>query len=71
VILFGTTMLPYAVHMSGMLYLVGAIGLGAGFLHQAIVLYRGKDPRAPIRTFGYSIWYLAALFAFLLVDHYV
>ena len=70
-ILLGVTLLPFAVGMSGMLYLVGALGLGIGFLHQAIVLFRGRDPRAPIRTFGYSIWYLAALFAVLLVDHYL
>jgi protoheme IX farnesyltransferase len=34
-------------------------------------LYRDDDDRMPMRTFGYSITYLMALFALLLVDHYV
>ena len=36
-----------------------------------MVLLRGKDPRAPIETFRYSIVYLMALFAALLIDHYI
>ena len=33
-------------------------------------MMRGKNPRAPIETFRYSILYLAVLFMALLVDHY-
>ena len=33
-------------------------------------MMRGKNPRAPIETFRYSILYLAVLFVALLVDHY-
>jgi protoheme IX farnesyltransferase len=68
--LFAVSLLPYAIHMSGLLYLVCAIGLGARFLHWAWVLYRDSKPHAAINTFKYSIWYLFLLFIALLVDHY-
>jgi protoheme IX farnesyltransferase len=45
--------------------------LGLGFLYYAVRLYRNDDERLPMQTFGYSIIYLMALFALLLVDHYV
>ena len=56
--------------MSGVLYLVVAIGLGAGFLGHAVALYRRRDDRLPMQTFGYSIYYLFGIFSGLLVDHY-
>ena len=68
--MFAVSLLPYAIHMSGLLYLVCAIGLGARFLHWAWVLYRDSKPHAAINTFKYSIWYLFLLFIALLVDHY-
>jgi protoheme IX farnesyltransferase len=71
VLLFVVTMLPYGYGMSGGLYLGGATVLGLGFLFYAVRLYRGGDQRMPMRTFGFSITYLNALFALLLVDHYV
>ena len=69
--LFAVSLLPFAIHMSGLLYLVCAIGLGARFLHWAWVLYRDSKPHAAINTFKYSIWYLFLLFIALLVDHYL
>ncbi len=71
IILVAVTALPFAVHMSGWLYFVGAMALGAVFLSYAIKLQAGKDERIAIKTFGYSILYLMLLFALLLVDHYV
>ena len=71
IILVAVTALPFAVHMSGWLYFVGAMILGAVFLVYTIKLQFGKDPRIAIKTFGYSILYLMLLFALLLVDHYV
>ena len=65
------TMLPYATRMSGPLYLLGALVLGAGFLYWAIALMRGKNPNAPMETFKYSIVYLMSLFVVMLVDHYL
>ena len=70
-LLFVVTLLPYGYGMSGGFYLGGAIVLGLGFLYYAVRLYRNDDERMPMRTFGYSITYLMALFGLLLVDHYV
>jgi heme o synthase len=70
-VMFAVTLLPYTIHMSGLLYLVCAVGLGLRFFHWAIVLYRDSQPHAAINTFKYSIWYLFLLFIALLVDHYL
>ena len=70
-ILFAVTLLPYAIDMSGLIYLLSAIALGVGFLYWAVALLIGRDEHAPIETFRYSIAYLAALFVALLVDHYL
>lgn len=69
--LLAVSLLPFVIHMSGVLYLACALGLGARFLHWAWVLYRGTLPHAAINTFKYSICYLFALFIALLVDHYL
>ncbi|MGH8354116.1 MAG: heme o synthase [Pseudomonas sp.] len=70
-VLLAVSLLPYAIHMSGLLYLVCAVGLGARFLHWAWVLYRDSKPHAAINCFKYSIYYLFLLFIALLVDHYL
>ena len=70
-VLLAVSLLPFVIHMSGVLYLACALGLGARFLHWAWVLYRGTQPHAAINTFKYSIYYLLWLFAALLVDHYL
>ncbi|MEQ8798418.1 MAG: heme o synthase [Salinisphaeraceae bacterium] len=64
------TLLPFAVGMSGLLYLVGASVLGGWFLHYAIRLKYAPRPGLAMKTFGYSIVYLMAIFTLLLVDHY-
>ena len=63
IILVAVTALPFATQMSGWLYFVGAMILGAIFLSYAIKLLSGKDERIAIKTFGYSILYLMLLFA--------
>ncbi len=71
VLLFVVTMMPFVMQMSGLIYLAGAIALGIGFLYYAIKLYWDDAPEEiAMKTFGYSIFYLSWLFAFLLVDHY-
>ncbi|MBQ1558423.1 MAG: protoheme IX farnesyltransferase, partial [Pseudomonas sp.] len=70
-VMFAVTLLPYAIHMSGPLYLACAVLLGGRFLHWAWVLYRDSKPHAAINTFKYSIWYLFLLFIALLADHYL
>jgi len=65
------TILPYLTGMSGLIYLIGALILGAGFLYYAIRLLKSPDDKKlPMQTFGYSINYLMILFVILLVDHY-
>ncbi|MGD8407010.1 MAG: heme o synthase [Thiohalophilus sp.] len=71
IIMFGITLLPFATRMSGWLYFIGAIVLGGIFLIYAIRMQSNKDPKIAIKTFGYSILYLMALFALLLIDHYI
>jgi protoheme IX farnesyltransferase len=71
ILLVVVTTLPYLTGMSGLFYLGGALVLGAGFLYYAIVLLHPPSERFPMKVFNYSIVYLMALFAFLLIDHYV
>mgnify|MGYP002713199511 CR=1 FL=1 len=70
-IMVAVTLLPFVTGMSGMLYLVCAVLLGLGFLYWAVLLIIGTNPEAPLKTFKYSIYYLMALFAAMLVDHYL
>ena len=62
VILFVVSLLPFATRMSGAIYLIVAVVLGAVFLGYAVALYRRRDDRLPMRTFGYSIYYLFGIF---------
>ena len=68
--LVAVTLLPYAIRMSGPVYLASALVLGGVFLAYAIALYVRYSDALARRTFAYSIAYLAALFSALLVDHY-
>ena len=70
-ILFGVTLLPFATRMSGALYLAVAVALGLQFIRYAWRLYRDYSDALARRTFRFSIVYLFALFAALLVDHYL
>lgn len=70
-ILLGVSLLPFATRMSGWLYLGSALALGGAFLGYAIRLYTRYSDDLARRTFRYSIIYLSALFAALLVDHYL
>ena len=70
-ILFGVTLLPFATRMSGALYLAVAVALGMQFIRYAWRLYRDYSDALARRTFRFSIVYLFALFAALLVDHYL
>ena len=71
VMLIVVSVLPFVFRMSGLFYLVGALVLGAGFLYYAILLMKGDDDSIAMKTFGYSIWYLMAMFTILLIDHYL
>lgn len=71
VLLVAVSAMPWALGASGWIYLAAALLLGAGFLYHAVRLWRGRDERAPMATFRYSILYLSLLFAALLADHYL
>ena len=70
-VLFASSLLPFAYGMSGWLYLVAALALSGVFVAYAVRLYVAYSDALARRTFRYSIYYLALLFAALLVDHYV
>ena len=71
VLLFLVSLLPFATGMSGPLYLLSAVLLSGWFLVYAVRLKYVPKPGLAMRTFGYSILYLMAIFTALLVDHYV
>lgn len=64
------TILPYSSGMSGLIYLITAVTLGAIFLIYAVRLRKDTGTELPMRMFRYSINYLMILFTALLVDHY-
>ena len=69
--LLAVTLVPFVIEMSGLIYLAGAVALGIGFIYHAFKLYLSDSDEHAMKTFGYSIFYLTALFGFLLTDHYV
>ena len=71
VLLLVVTVLPWATGMSGGFYLGGALVLGSVFLYYAIRLMRPPGEMYAMAVFHYSIVYLMALFAFLLIDHWL
>jgi protoheme IX farnesyltransferase len=71
ILLVVITIIPYLTGMSGLIYLLTAVSLGTVFLNYAVRMLRDRnDVELPMRTFKFSITYLAILFAALLVDHY-
>ncbi len=70
VLLIAVSVLPFATGMSGGMYLLGALILGGIFLAYVVRLFRRYSDSLAKQTFGFSIQYLAMLFALMLVDHY-
>ncbi len=71
VLLVVVSVLPRLAGMSGNFYLGGALVLGAVFLWHAWKLMDPPDEFYAMRVFNFSIVYLMALFAFLLIDHWL
>lgn len=71
IVLVATTMLPFAVKMSGLIYLVSASILGIIYLWYAWRMYKNYSDLIARQAFTYSIIYLSVLFVALLVDHYL
>jgi len=70
-VLFAATLLPFAMRMSGFLYLAAALVLGVIFILYAFELWRNYSDLLARQTFRFSIWHLSLLFLALLVDHYL
>ncbi len=71
VLLVAVSVLPWVAGMSGVFYLGGALFLGVVFIWYAWKLQNPPDELFAMQVFKYSIIYLMALFAFLLVDHWL
>ncbi len=71
IILIIVTLLPWLTGMSGLIYLVVALGLNAAFLAYAVALKRSQKKELPMKVFHFSVQYLMWLFLALLVDHYL
>src|SRR5258706_15946153 len=71
VLLAAATLLPFASGMAGYFYLGAALVLDAAFLFYAVAIWRRYSDALAKRTFAYSIFYLAMLFAVLMIDHYL
>ncbi|RZT95207.1 heme o synthase [Rivibacter subsaxonicus] len=70
-VLFAATLLPFVYGMSGWIYLLAAVLLGAGFCWYGFRLWRAYSEPLARQTFRFSIWHLSLLFAALLLDHYL
>ena len=70
VLLTAVSIMPFATKMSGWIYLLGAILLNGRFVFFALCLYRQYTDTLARKMFGFSIQYLAMLFALMLIDHY-
>lgn len=71
ILLVLVTLLPYFSGMSGLFYLGGVSVLDAVFLYYAVRMMNPPNEAYAMKVFGYSIWYLMVLFAFLLIDHWI
>jgi heme o synthase len=62
------TLLPVAFGFFGAIYGVAAAGLGAGFMTLSVRLQRSAERRAALRTYLFSLAYLALLFCAMVLD---
>ncbi len=69
-VLSAVSLMPYAMHMSGVLYAIAAVILDAIFIAYAWEMKRRYSDALARKAFRYSIVYLSLLFAAMLVDHY-
>ncbi len=70
-ILFAACLMPYIYGMSSWIYLLVALSLSVGFCLYGFYLWRDYSDGLARRTFRFSLIHLSALFAALLLDHYV
>jgi protoheme IX farnesyltransferase len=63
--------MPFAFGMSSWIYLVCAVILSIGFIAYAVALFKKYSDDLARKTFRFSLIHLTALFAALLLDHYI
>ena len=68
ILLGALTLLPVVFGFFGWIYGTVALGLGAAFLVLALRLQRRADRASALRTYLFSLAYLAALFAAMVLD---
>jgi protoheme IX farnesyltransferase len=68
VVMFVVTLGPFFTGLLGTLYLACALVLGGIFIGLSVVLYRDPDPTRNLRTYLYSLAYLALLFVAMAID---
>jgi heme o synthase len=68
VLLVAVTVLPFAGRLFDGIYLAAALGLGAVFTALTVTLYRRRDRRSALRTYLFSLAYLALLFGAMVAD---
>jgi protoheme IX farnesyltransferase len=68
VLLVILTLLPVLFGFFGAVYAAVAVPLGAAFLGLAVKLQRIAERRAALRTYLFSLGYLAALFVAMVLD---
>jgi protoheme IX farnesyltransferase len=70
-VLFAACLMPFVYGMSSWLYLAAALVLSAGFIWHGLRLWREYSDALARKTFRFSLIHLSALFAALLLDHYL
>jgi protoheme IX farnesyltransferase len=70
-VLFAACLMPFIFGMSSWLYLAAALVLSLGFFLYAFKLWRNYSDALARKTFRFSLIHLSALFAALLLDHYL
>jgi protoheme IX farnesyltransferase len=71
ILLYAVTQLPFCAGAFGLEYLVVSIALGAAFIYCAARLLRSADRRWALRTYLFSLAYLALLFTAMPLDRLV
>jgi protoheme IX farnesyltransferase len=71
VLLYAVTQLPFCAGGFNVVYLITSMTLGAGFIYCAVRLLRSADRQWALRTYLYSLAYLALLFIAMPLDRLV
>jgi protoheme IX farnesyltransferase len=68
ILLYAVSQLPFCAGAFGTTYLVASVVLGAAFIYGAARLAKAPARRTALRLYLFSLAYLAALFAAMVVD---